>query len=169
MPRICFRTAPSTKRRAYLSPECRRPAAKMGDSYDVVIGGGAVYGLFDRLSPGCAPQGFSGRILVLDRDMTYQRAASSLSLSSIRQQFSSPINIRVGLYGVSFLRQAQEILAVDAAAPDLAFHRKRLSLSGERSGGADSRGKSCDANRRRGRHRVARPGGARRALRLPQP
>ena len=51
--------------------------------------------------------------------MTYRQAASSLSLSSIRQQFSSPINIRVGLYGVAFLRQARDTLAVDGDAPDL--------------------------------------------------
>ena len=32
--------------------------------------------------------------------MSYAKAASSLSLSSVRQQFSCPVNIRVGLYGV---------------------------------------------------------------------
>jgi len=68
-----------------------------------------------------AHPGFSGRILVVDKDMTYRQAASSLSLSSIRQQFSSPINIRVGLYGVAFLRQARDLLAVDGEAPDLSL------------------------------------------------
>ena len=92
----------------------------MNDSYDVVIGGGAVMGSSAAYHLAAQP-GFSGRILVIDRDMTYRQAASSLSLSSIRQQFSSPINIRVGLYGVSFLRQAREILAVDGEAPDLSF------------------------------------------------
>ncbi|HEY1943752.1 MAG TPA: FAD-binding oxidoreductase, partial [Roseiarcus sp.] len=50
---------------------------------------------------------------------TYAKAASALSLSSVRQQFSSPVNIRVGLYGVEFLRRAAELLAVDGEAPDL--------------------------------------------------
>lgn len=68
-----------------------------------------------------AQPGFSGRILVIDKDMSYRKAASSLSLSSVRQQFSSPINIRVGLYGVSFLRKARETLAVEGEAPDLPF------------------------------------------------
>jgi glycine/D-amino acid oxidase-like deaminating enzyme len=92
----------------------------MSESYDIVIGGGAVMGssIAYHLA---AHAGFSGRILVIDRDMTYARAASSLSLSSIRQQFSSPINIRVGLYGVSFLRRARDILSVDGEAPDISL------------------------------------------------
>ena len=92
----------------------------MLDSYDVVIGGGAVMGSSIAYHLAAHP-GFSGRILVIDKDMTYRQAASSLSLSSIRQQFSSPINIRVGLYGAAFLRQACEILAVDGEGPDLPF------------------------------------------------
>jgi FAD-dependent oxidoreductase domain-containing protein 1 len=92
----------------------------MIDSYDVVIGGGAVTGSSIAYHLAAQP-GFSGRILVIDKDMTYRQAASSLSLSSIRQQFSSPINIRVGLYGVSFLRAARELLSVDGEAPDLSL------------------------------------------------
>lgn len=92
----------------------------MAESYDVVIGGGAVMGSSVAYHLAAQP-GFSGRILVIDKDMTYRKAASSLSLSSVRQQFSSPINIRVGLYGASFLRKARETLAVDGEAPDLPF------------------------------------------------
>ena len=72
----------------------------MTDSFDIVIGGGAVMGSSIAYHLAAHP-GFTGRILVIDKDMTYRQAASSLSLSSIRQQFSSPINIRVGLYGVA--------------------------------------------------------------------
>ena len=92
----------------------------MIDSYDVVIGGGAVMGSSIAYHLAAHPS-FSGRILVVEKDMTYRQAASSLSLSSIRQQFSSPINIRVGLYGVAFLREARDLLAVDGEAPDLSL------------------------------------------------
>ena len=78
----------------------------MGESYDVVIAGGAVMGSSTAYHLAAHP-GFSGRVLVVEKDMTYAKPASSLSLSSIRQQFSSPINIRVGLTGVAFLRRAQ--------------------------------------------------------------
>jgi FAD-dependent oxidoreductase domain-containing protein 1 len=90
----------------------------MGNSFDIVIGGGAVMGSSIAYNLAMQP-GFAGRILVIDRDMTYRGAASSLSLSSIRQQFSSPINIRVGLAGVAFLKQARELLAVDGEAPEI--------------------------------------------------
>jgi FAD-dependent oxidoreductase domain-containing protein 1 len=92
----------------------------MIESFDVVIGGGAVMGSSIAYHLAAHPS-FSGRILVIDRDMTYRQAASSLSLSSVRQQFSSPINIRAGLYGVWFLRRAGEILTVDGEAPALPF------------------------------------------------
>ena len=79
----------------------------MGESFDVVIAGGAVMGSSTAYHLAADP-GFSGRVLVVEKDMTYAKAATSLSLSSIRQQFSSPINIRVGLAGVAFLREARQ-------------------------------------------------------------
>lgn len=99
----------------------------MINSYDVVIGGGAVMGSSTAYHLAAHP-GFSGRILVIDKDMTYARAASSLSLSSIRQQFSSPVNIRVGLYGVGFLREARDILSVDGARPTCPSLRTAISI-----------------------------------------
>ncbi|WP_158813582.1 FAD-binding oxidoreductase [Methylocapsa sp. S129] len=103
----------------------------MSEPFDVVIGGGAVMGSSIAYHLAAHPD-FSGRILVIDRDMTYRQAASSLSLSSVRQQFSSPINIRVGLYGVAFLRKAGELLAVDGEAPDLPLTENGyLYLAGE--------------------------------------
>ena len=90
----------------------------MSESFDVVVAGGAAMGssLAYHLT---ADPGFSGRVLVVEKDFTYARAATSLSLSSIRQQFSSPINIRVGLAGVAFLKAAKQTLAVDGEGPDL--------------------------------------------------
>ena len=90
----------------------------MTDSYDVVIAGGAAHGssLAYHL---CADPGFSGRVLAVEKDMTYAQAATSLSLSSIRQQFSCPVTIRVAQAGMAFLRSAKEVLAVDGDGPDL--------------------------------------------------
>ncbi|HEY1943361.1 MAG TPA: FAD-dependent oxidoreductase, partial [Roseiarcus sp.] len=84
----------------------------MTETYDVVIAGGAAMGSSTAYNLASQP-GFSGRVLVVEKDSTYAKAASALSLSSVRQQFSSPVNIRVGLYGVEFLRRAAELLAVD--------------------------------------------------------
>lgn len=57
--------------------------------------------------------GFTGRIVVVERDSTYARASSALSASSIRQQFSTPLNIHLSRYGIGFLRRAKELLDVD--------------------------------------------------------
>ncbi len=90
----------------------------MADGFDVVIAGGAIVGssLAYHLT---ADSGFRGRVLVVEKDFSYAKAATSLSLSSVRQQFSTRINIRVGLAGVAFLRQAKETLAVEGDAPDI--------------------------------------------------
>jgi glycine/D-amino acid oxidase-like deaminating enzyme len=90
----------------------------MAETYDVVIAGGAAMGSSIAYHLAADP-GFSGRVLVVEKDLTYAKAATSLSLSSIRQQFSSPVNIRVGLAGVAFLREAKQRLAVDGEGSDL--------------------------------------------------
>ncbi len=85
---------------------------------DVVIVGGAAMGS----SVAChlrADPAFGGRVVVIDKDMTYARSASALSAASIRQQFSSPVNIRISLHGAAFLRAVGTHLAVDVDVPDV--------------------------------------------------
>ncbi len=45
-------------------------------------------------------------VVVIERDPTYARASSSLSGSAIRQQFSTPVNIRLSQYGRMVIRDA---------------------------------------------------------------
>lgn len=47
----------------------------------------------------------SASVTLIERDTTFARASSSLSASSIRQQFSNPLNIRMSQFGVRFLRE----------------------------------------------------------------
>jgi FAD-dependent oxidoreductase domain-containing protein 1 len=56
---------------------------------------------------------FTGSVAVIERDPTYARASSALSASSIRQQFSTPLNIHLSRFGIGFLRRADELLGVD--------------------------------------------------------
>lgn len=44
-------------------------------------------------------------VALIERDRTFSRASSALSASSIRRQFSSPVNIRMSLFGAQFLRE----------------------------------------------------------------
>ncbi len=59
------------------------------------------------------------RVTVLERDPRYARASSSLSLSSIRQQFSQPVNIALSRWSLDFLRRAADELATAGDRPAL--------------------------------------------------
>ena len=90
---------------------------RVGVSHVIIIGGGAIgssiaYHLL-------ADPGFSGKVTVIERDPSYSQASSALSASSIRQQFSTPINIQIGLHGIAFLREASRLLAVTGQEPPL--------------------------------------------------
>lgn len=83
---------------------------------DVLIIGGAATGSSVAFHLAADPA-FSGRVLVLEKDPSYQFCASALSAASIRQQFSTAVNIRISLHGIAFLREAAVHLAVDGEAP----------------------------------------------------
>lgn len=62
------------------------------------------------------------RVTVLERDPSYARASSALSASSIRQQFSQPVNMALSAWSWQFLQDARAELAVGDVAPDLNLH-----------------------------------------------
>jgi glycine/D-amino acid oxidase-like deaminating enzyme len=72
-------------------------------TYDVVIVGGAMLGSSTAwfLSNN---KDFTGNILVVERDPTYEFAATSHTNSSIRQQFSEPINVKISQFGADFVK-----------------------------------------------------------------
>jgi FAD-dependent oxidoreductase domain-containing protein 1 len=93
----------------------------VAERVDIAIIGGGVIGSAIACTLAAQP-GFSGSIVVLERDPSYRTAASALSVSSIRQQFSTPINIALSLHSIAFLRQAARHLAVEGEpAPDIAL------------------------------------------------
>lgn len=93
----------------------------MRDSYDIVIVGGAAVGsaiaYFLTLDPD-----FDGSVLVVERDPSYARAATSLSFASIRNQFSNPVNVRISQFGTEFIRGFAETMKIGEERPDLHFH-----------------------------------------------
>jgi glycine/D-amino acid oxidase-like deaminating enzyme len=91
--------------------------------YDVVIIGGAVIGSSVAYFLAANPD-FTGSVLVVERDPTYRFASTSLSSSSIRTQFSNPINVRISQFGSAFIRDfAQTMQVPGEAPPDLNFHQ----------------------------------------------
>lgn len=93
----------------------------MKDTYDVVIVGGAVIGSAVAYYLAANPD-FDGSVLVVERDPTYLKAATSLSSSSIRTQFSNPINVKISQYGSEVIRNFGEMMQVEGDRPDLGFH-----------------------------------------------
>lgn len=93
----------------------------MKDAYDVVIVGGAVIGSAVAYFLAANPD-FDGSILIIERDPTFRAAATSLSPSSIRNQFSNPINVKIGRFGTEFIRNFAETMQVGDDRPDLGFH-----------------------------------------------
>ena len=105
----------------------------MTQSYDVVIAGGAVMGSSSAYHL-AADRDFNGRVLVIDKDLSFQKCASALSASSIRQQYSTRINIRASLFGLWFIRHIGTLLEVDGEHPDVAFRENGyLYLATEQS------------------------------------
>lgn len=58
-------------------------------------------------------------VVVVERDMGYAKASSALSAASIRQQFTTPVNIRIAQASIELLRHVDEMLAVEGSKPDI--------------------------------------------------
>ena len=86
--------------------------AKRSAGYDVVIVGGAIIGSAVAYFL-TAAEGFHGRVLVIEKDPSYQDCSTTRSLASIRQQFSTPVNIQLSQFGVEFLRTVKDRLGAD--------------------------------------------------------
>jgi len=82
---------------------------------DVLIAGGGAVGSACAYFLNSLPE-FRGTIAVVEPDPSYAGAASTRSASSIRLQFSTPINIALSKFGMQFLREAPQRFA-HAGAP----------------------------------------------------
>lgn len=103
----------------------------MAEAYDVVIAGGGVIGSAIAYFLAADPD-FDGRVLVVEPDPSYAACSTTRSVGSIRQQFSTPENIRMSRFGFAFLRQAGETLEVEGERPDVALvERGYLFLASE--------------------------------------
>src|SRR5471032_405217 len=112
--------------------------------YDVVIVGGGAMGSSIAWHLASDPN-FEGEVAVVERDPTYATASSSLSASSIRQQFSTPLNIHLSRYGIGFLRRATELLGVDLGLkePGYLFLASQAGEAVLRANNAIQRAEGC--------------------------
>ena len=80
----------------------------MNMTADVIIVGGAVMGSsvawwLTRMQPGLD-------VVVLERDPSFAQASTALSVASIRQQFTTDVNVKISRFGIDFIRHFDERL-----------------------------------------------------------
>ncbi len=106
---------------------------KTGQGADVVVIGGAVMGSslaywLTRLQPGLS-------VLVVERDPTFARSSTALSVASIRQQFTTRVNVEISRFGIGFICNFQESLGVDVGIGSLGLKENGyLFLTASREG-----------------------------------
>jgi len=100
------------------------------EGFDVVIVGGAAIGSATAYFL-THDLGFDGSVAVVERDPTYAHAATTLSAASIRQQFSTPENIRMSQFGVAFFRDLKTRFGADA---DIGFRERGYLLLASETG-----------------------------------
>lgn len=88
-------------------------------SADIVIIGGAAIG--SAIAYFLQREGFRGRLVVVEKDPSYQWCASGRAVAGIRQQFSTPENIRLSQFGVGFFKGIRNEFGADA---DIAFRER---------------------------------------------
>ena len=92
----------------------------MNDHADVVVIGGGGIGSSVAYQLTARPD-FKGSVVVVERDPTYATASTALSAGGVRQQFSTPENIRLSLYGAHFIRDIGRLLEVEGDKPNINF------------------------------------------------
>ena len=94
---------------------------------DVVVAGGGIIGCATAYFLAVSDD-FDGSVVVVERDPTYQSGAATRSLGGIRQQFTTPENIRMSMFGAEFARTAARTLAVDDVPCDVSFREQGYLL-----------------------------------------
>ncbi|MEE9336326.1 MAG: FAD-binding oxidoreductase [Granulosicoccaceae bacterium] len=90
-------------------------------SYDVIIVGGAIMGsstawfLTDN-------KDFNGKVLVVEKDPTYEFASTTHTNSCMRQQFSAELNVRISQFAADFVKNIRSYMGNDERVPELSVH-----------------------------------------------
>jgi glycine/D-amino acid oxidase-like deaminating enzyme len=92
------------------------------DHYDIVILGGGIMGCSTAHSLMKADANL--RLAMVERDPTYARASTTLSMSNARIQFSLKENIQISQYALRTLKNFETEMQVDGERPKIYFHQE---------------------------------------------
>ncbi len=100
--------------------------------FDLLIIGGGVMG--SSLAYHLAQDGFQGSIAVFEKDPSYEKASTVLSVGGIRRQFSTEVNVRLSQYSLTFYQEFGERMEVSGDRPEIDFKpRGYLFLGNEKN------------------------------------
>ena len=91
-------------------------------SYDVIIVGGGIMG--SATAYNLSKTDPTLKVAVVERDPTYARASTTLSMSNVRIQFSLKENIQISQYAFEALDRFEDEMAVDGSKPKIYYHRE---------------------------------------------
>ncbi len=97
-----------------------RNSAPKHSSYDIVIIGGAIMGSSTAwfLSNNTD---FNGKVLVVERDASYEFASTTHTNSCMRQQFSAQLNVKISQFAADFVKNIRSYMGNDERIPELSI------------------------------------------------
>ncbi len=94
--------------------------APSSSTYDLVIVGGAIMGASTAwfLSDN---KDFNGKVLVVERDPSYENSSTMHTNSCMRQQFSTELNVRISQFAADFVKNIRQYMGGDERVPELSI------------------------------------------------
>ena len=91
-------------------------------TYDIIIIGGGIMG--SATAYNLITTDPTLKIAVVERDLTYAKASTTLSMSNVRVQFSLKENVQISLCTSQILKSFEEDMAIDDRKPKIYFRRE---------------------------------------------
>lgn len=86
--------------------------------YDIIIIGGAIMGASTAWFLSNNPD-FQGRVLVVEKDPSYEFSSTAHTNSCMRQQFSAELNVRISQFAADFVKNLRHYMGGDERVPEL--------------------------------------------------
>ena len=91
-------------------------------NFDIIIMGGGIMG--SSTAYHLMMEDASLKVMVIEKDLSYEKASTALSMVNARIQFSLKENVRVSQYAFKILENFEEDMAVDGKKPAIFYRRE---------------------------------------------